>query len=367
MEKFREYPVLFRLTMILLFIVLLIYSLIQAKQILYPLAISVLFSYLLYPVASFLEYKARFPRALAVLVSVLLLLAVATSALSILFGQIQRLAEDQMIQKHAGENFSAIQSFIDNQIHVSVETQNAWLKEKAEGFLGLGGEMKVILMKTVGAIEALLFIPVFTFFMLFFRNRAEKFIHKLAERRHAELAETLIKQISKVTIKYVTGVTIVVIILAVSHSVALSIIGVRYALVLGLITASFSFVPYFGTIISGIVPLTFTLVAQDNPYIALAVALYYISISLIDHNIITPSIVGGKVHLNPFITILSIIIGAVIWGIPGMIIVIPFIAIVKIICDNIDSLKPFGYILGVEKDGLTIKKVTDFFLNKKKN
>ncbi len=367
MSKFRKYPALVRLTIILFFVVLVIYSLIQAKHILYPLALSVLFSYLMYPVASFLEYKVRFPRALAVLISVLLLLTVATGALSILLGQIHRLAEDQMIQQHANENFAAIQDFISRKVHVSVEAQNLWIKEKVHSFIGNQDGMKTVIMKTAGAVEALLFIPIFTFFMLFFRNRVEKFIHKLAERRHAELAETLIKQISKVTIKYVTGVTIVVTILAVSHSLALSIIGVRYALVLGIITASLSFIPYFGTIVSGIIPFLFTLVAQDDPYIALAVGLYYISIALIDHNILTPSIVGGKVQLNPFVTILSIIIGATIWGIPGMIIVVPVIAVVKIICDNIDSLKPFGYILGLEKGGLSIKKVTEFFLNKKKS
>jgi len=365
MNKLREYPAILRLTIILFFIVLVIYSLIQAKQLLYPLAISVLFSYLLYPVAAFLEYKARFPRALAVLISVLLLLAFATGAISIIFGQIQKLAGDQTIQQQASENFAAIQSFISNQFSISAEAQDIWIKDKAEGFLNFQGEIKTVFIKMAGAVEALLFIPIFTFFMLFFRNRAEKFIHKLAERRHAELAEILIKQISKVTIKYVTGVTTVVIILAISHTVALSIIGVQYALVLGLITASLSFIPYFGTVVSGIIPLAFTLVAQNDPYTALAVALYYIVISLIDHNIITPSIVGGKVHLNPFVTILSIIIGATVWGIPGMIIVVPFIAVVKIICDNIESLKPFGYILGVDRDGFTIKKIRDFFMKRK--
>ncbi len=366
MNKLKEYPVILRLTIILFFIVLVIYSLIQAKQLLYPLAISVLFSYLLYPIAAFLEYKIKFPRALAVLISVLLLLAVSVGAINILVNQIQKLAEDQSVQQHANENLKSLQVFVAENFKISPEMQDEWIKEKVSGFFDSEGEAKTVFLKIAGAVEALLFIPIFTFFMLFFRNRAEKFIHKLAERRHAELAETLIKQISKVTIKYVTGVTIVVIILAVSHSAALSIIGVPYPLVLGLVTASFSFIPYFGTIVSGIVPVTFTLVAQDNPYIALAVALYYITISLIDHNILTPSIVGGKVHLNPFITILSIIVGATVWGIPGMIIVVPFIAVVKIICDNIDSLKPFGYILGVDKGGLTIKKITNFFLKAKK-
>jgi len=362
----KRYPILVRFTIILIFIILLIYSIVVAKQILYPLALSVLFSYLLFPIANFLEKKARFPRALAVLFSVLLFITITAGAIDILINQIQKFAEDEAIKKQAIENFKSIQTFIEGEFNIASDKQSSWIEESVKGFFESGGNTKEILFKAIGAVEAIIFIPIFTFFILFFRDRGERFIHKLAQKKHSELAEKLINQISKVTIKYVSGVTIVVIILAIAHSVALSIIGIKYAVVFGLITASFSFIPYFGTIVSGIVPLSFTLLAQDNPYLALAVAIYYIAISLIDHNILTPGIVGGKVHLNPFITILSIIIGATIWGIPGMIIVVPFMAVVKIVCDNVDSLKPFGYLLGVDKkDTLTLDRIANFFIKKK--
>ncbi len=365
MKKFREYPVMIRLTIILFFAVLAVYSLIMAKHILAPVALAVLLSYLLFPVVAFLEYTVRFPRALAVLFTVLLFMAVSGGLVSIMVKQLNNLANDETVQKYSGENIAALQEFIAEKTGISLEMQESWLKNKRKTFLEFKGESKKLFMQFAFLLEALLFIPVFTFFMLFFRDRAEIFIHKLAKRSHADLAERLIKQISKVTIKYVTGVTIVVLILAVLHATALSIIGVKYAFILGIITACFSFIPYFGTVVSGLVPLTFVLVAQDNPYIALAVALYYMSISLIDHNILTPAIVGGKVHLNPFITILSILIGASIWGISGMIIVVPFVAVIKIICDNVESLKPFGYILGVEKGGLSISRITNYFLKRK--
>lgn len=361
----KQYPVLVRLTIILFFTILVIYSLIEAKHILYPIALSVLFSYLLYPIASFLEYKARFPRIIAVILSVLFLLAVITGAVNLLINQIQKFAQDEILKQQAIENFAEIQLFIESKFRVATDQQNSWISEKVKDFFENGGHIQYIVKKAAGTIEALLFIPIFTIFMLFFRERAERFVHKLAERRHAELAENLIKQISQVTIKYVGGVTTVVLILAIVHSTALSVIGIKYAVIFGIITACFSFIPYFGTLVSGIVPITFALLAQDDPYLALAVVIYYIIISLIDHNILTPGIVGGKVHLNPFITILSIIIGATIWGVPGMIIVVPFMAVIKIICDNIDSLKPFGYILGVEKHGLSIKKIAGFFLKKR--
>ena len=349
----------------MLFLILSIYALIEAKLILYPIALSVLFSYLLYPIASFLEYKVKFPRVIAVIFSVLVFIAIITGAIDLFINQIQKFSQDQVIKQQAIKNFAEIQIFIESRFQVATDQQNTWITEYIKDFFETGGNIKNIIKKAAGTIEAILFIPIFTIFMLFFRDRAETFIHKLAKRRHAELAENLIKQISKVTIKYVTGVTIVVIILAVVHSTALSIIGIKYAIIFGIITACFSFIPYFGTIISGIVPLAFSLLTQGDPYTALAIAIYYSIISLIDHNIFTPGIVGGKVHLNPFVTILSIIIGATIWGVPGMIIVVPFMAIIKIICDNVDELKPFGYILGVDKGGLSIKKITSFFLNKR--
>jgi predicted PurR-regulated permease PerM len=361
----RQYPIIVRLTVVLLFMILAFYVITEAKHILYPVALSLLFSYLLYPVVSFMEYKMRFPRIIAVLLGVGMLLAVATGAVNIFINQIQKFTQDEAIKQQAVENFAEIQLFIESKYNVTTDKQNLWLAEKAKEFIETGGNVQNIIKKAAGTLEVILFIPIFTIFMLFFRDRAEKFIHKLAERRHADLAETIIKDISKVTMKYVTGVTIVVVILAIVHSTALALIGIEYAVILGLLTAACSFIPYFGTVVSGIIPVTFVLVAQSNPYLALAVAIYYIAISIIDHNILTPSIVGGQVHLNPFITILSIIVGAAVWGIPGMIIVVPFMAVVKIICDNIESLKPFGYILGVDKHGLSIKKIADFFMNKR--
>ena len=360
----KQYPILVRFTITLIFLILFVYVIVIAKQILYPLALAVLASYLLFPIASFLENKLKFPRIIAVIVSVLLFISLITGAIQIISHQVQRFLHDDALRQQAVENFAEIQLFIESKFGWSSGEQKLWFNDNIQRYFEAEGKIESVLSKLTHVVEALLFIPIFTLFMLFFRDRAETFIHKLAKRRHAELAEHLIKQVSQVTIKYVTGVTVVVLILAVVHSTVLSIIGIKYAVVLGIIAACFSFIPYFGTIISGILPVAFTLFSEDNPYLAVAVIAYYVIISLIDHNILTPSIVGGNVHLNPFITILSIIVGAMIWGIPGMIIVVPFMAVVKIVCDNVEDLKPVGYILGVEKGGLTIRKIAGFFLSR---
>ncbi len=362
----KKYPLLTRITLLLFFVILFIYSIVIARHVLYPIALAVLCAYLLYPLAAFLEYRAKIPRLIAVIFSVLLFMFLIGLFTHVVISQIQKFAQDEEILSQARSNLGEIHQFVEKKIGIKESEQKNEVFTRIQSFLQSGDNTQKLLRSLVSTVEIILFIPIFTIFMLYYRNRGQTFIHKLAESRHAELAEHLIEQISKIMTRYVTGVTTVVVILAVLHSGALYIIGVEYPLMIGLLAACFSFIPYFGTIISGLLPLFFTVLVQGNLYLAFAVVIYFIAISLIDHNIITPGIVGGKVHLNPFITILSIIIGAAIWGIPGMIVVVPFVAVLKAIFDKVDSLKPFGYILGVDENRQSLRKsIRSFFSSDK--
>ena len=81
----------------------------------------------------------------------------------------------------------------------------------------------------------------------------------------------------------------------------------------------------------------------------LLVVITVVSMHLVDSNILLPLIVGSKVRINAFITLLGVVIGEMIWGIPGMFLSIPVIAIAKIIFERIESLQPWGHLLGHEK------------------
>jgi len=73
--------------------------------------------------------------------------------------------------------------------------------------------------------------------------------------------------------------------------------------------------------------------------------LFYI-IQIIDNNYIVPKVVASKVKLNALFSIIVVFIGNALWGVPGMFLSIPLLAIVKLICDHIESLKPWGFLLG---------------------
>ncbi|MEA2042610.1 MAG: AI-2E family transporter, partial [Bacteroidota bacterium] len=336
-----------------------VYVLIIARQILYPIVLALLFSYFIYPLVSLLENKLRFPKSLAALTGLIVFGGFMYGVGNLIAAQVNVFVGDfPVLKEQALKNFDALQVFVYDNFGITAVDQNLWMKEKIAEIFESGGEiLSGVLHKATGALEALIFIPIFSFFMLSYRHRGYNFVLKLVEKRDGDLTEKLLEQISKVTIKYVTGVLSVVAILAVSHSTALSIIGVKYAIILGIFAAVFSVIPYFGTLIGGLVPLLVSAATMGNPYILVAIMLYFWAIIFIDHNILTPMIVGGNVSLNPFITILGIIIASTIWGIPGMIVVVPVLAVVKIVCDNIEGLKPWGYLLGGEDHGVFFDKV----------
>jgi len=202
------------------------------------------------------------------------------------------------------------------------------------------------------------------FFMLYYRNKYKEFILKLTDGRKHEKTGRVIKEISNVTQQYMTGITIVVFILCFLNTIGLMIVGIKYALLLGILSALMNYIPYFGTLIGGAIPLLVALITEDSPRYALGVIILFVIIQFIENNILTPNIVGGNVRINPFFVILSIIIGGLVWGLAGMFIVLPFIAMFKIVCENIEVLHPYAFLLGTEgteKHALTWDKIKAFF------
>jgi len=356
----QKTPLVFRLTTYLLFFILLIYCLIEAKHILYPIVFGLLIAYLIFPITNFLEERLKFPRALATLLVLVLIMGSVYGLIILMVTQIGKLMSDfPALKQQAMLNLDAIQLFIENKFGITQTVQDVWIKQRMIIMMEDGNKfLGTFITKASGTLGSIVLMPIFAFFMLFYRDRAQTFINKIIASKQGKLTDRLLKLTSKVTIKYVSGVIIVVIILSITHSISLSIIGLKYAVIIGIISGMFSFIPYFGTLVGGVVPILFAILTHTNPFAALWILIYYIIILFIDHNILTPTIVGGNVHLNPFITIISIIAGGLVWGVAGMIVVVPAIAVIKIVCDNIPSLEPWGYILGADtKNNVPFEKL----------
>jgi predicted PurR-regulated permease PerM len=166
------------------------------------------------------------------------------------------------------------------------------------------------------------------------------------------------------------GVFTVVMILAAINTLGLYFLNVKFALLLGLVSAICNFVPYFGVWIGAIFPLSMAIFTGESPQQTLGVLILYFLVDLIENNILTPYITGGSVQVNPLMTIIGIISAGMVWGIPGMFVVIPLLGMLKIVLGNNENTKPFAFLIGTDgtaKHTVTMKKIVGFFKRQNNN
>jgi len=360
-----------KIVLYLLIPTLFIYGIIQARNFLFPLAFGFLLAYLIYPAVNFLEHH-HFPRILAILTSILTSIIIIAAAFFLFYKQLTFMFNDlESMKQHANQNIELFQQYLNNKIGLSDNGLENFIKKQGQHLFGNGdGQLQQAFTTTTGTLFKIFIMPVYVFLFLFYRTKFAYFILKLVNRRNKRKVINILREISKVASRYMGGVFVVVLILCLLNSLGLYIVGVRFAILLGIISAFFNFIPYFGTLMGGAVPLLFVLLTSEDPlHLSFGVVILYIIVQFIENNILTPNIVGGNVQINPFFIIIGLVLGALIWGIPGMLVTVPFLAISRIIFANFEKTKPVAFLLGpggTRKHSITKEKIQDFFSPGKK-
>ena len=182
--------------------------------------------------------------------------------------------------------------------------------------------------------------------ILFYRPLILDFIRKLFGKGNQAQAGELVTKTKTVIQRYLVGLIIEFAMVAVLNSVALLILGIQYAILLGIIGALLNLIPYIGGLVAVALPMMVALATKSTAWYAIYVLLAYYVIQMFDNNYIVPKIVASKVKINALFSIIAVIAGNALWGIPGMFLSIPLLAIIKLICDHIEPLKPWGFLLG---------------------
>ncbi|MFT2009446.1 AI-2E family transporter [Pontibacter sp. 13R65] len=361
----KSYVQLKKMTYGLLFLIMLVYVLVEAREFLYPIFMAILFAYLLYPVVKWLE-KWRVPRIIATLLTILVAMALLAFVMVLLYKQLAMFLDDfPALQEKALENLDKLQHALDRKFGDENESNEHWLRKQVSGALEFsGGVLTGVLLAITGTVTKFGLMPVYIFLILYYRNKFENFILRLTPPYTHSRTQRIIDEIALVTKRYMGGVVIVILILCVINSTGLLLIGVEYAILLGIISALMNFIPYFGTLIGGAIPLLYTLMVQGDLQKSLAVLLLFLVVQFTENNILTPNITGSRVKINPLFTIVSIIIGGMMWGLPGMFVAVPLLGMFKIFCDNSDRLSPYSYLLGTdgtEEHAFNLEKVKKLF------
>lgn len=359
-----------RSTYVLLFVIAFFFILIIARDFLVPLAFGFLLSSLLFPVCRFLCHKGL-PRGAAIFLSVMIMVVVFGGITLLFVSQIAELAADfQDIRSKAMENINDVYLYIENHFGLAVDWQKHWVKSRVDSLFTSGSEFfNNLLNGAAGTIFKVLMMPVYVFYILYYHDRFRQFILRSTPENHKVTANKILKEISWVSQRFFGGAFIVVMILVVTNSLGLYLIGLRYPILFGVISAVLNFIPYFGTWIGAFFPFMFALLTGDSINLALSVLIFFAFIQFTENNILTPHITGGYVRLNPFFTIIGLVAGGMVWGIAGMLLVIPFMASLKIILENIGSTRNLAFLIGrseQETVGKIRSKIRAFFQLKRK-
>lgn len=209
-----------------------------------------------------------------------------------------------------------------------------------------GATIGLTLKMILDAMVMVVLIPVYVFMILFYKPLLLDFIRKLFGENNLEKVNEILHLTKSIIQRYLLALLIEAAIIAILNSVGLLLIGLKYALVLGIIGALLNIIPYLGGLIAIILYMIIALVTKESFSYVFYVLLLYTVIQLIDNNLIVPKLVGSKVKINALVAIVAVIIGGALWGISGMFLSIPIVAILKVIFDHIENLKPWGFLLG---------------------
>lgn len=342
----------------LLLLFLLVAGLYLAKAFLIPLALASIIATLFLPFCNWMDGK-KFPPFISVLSSLLILLSVITLIFTLLGWQINELANDiTLIKQKVVEIMETIQQFIFNHFGISAVEQSQLLRNEQSSvtdFLqAIAGSVSVLIMNS-------LLVLVYVFLLLYYRTHIKNFMLKMAAPHKRENMEQVIYSTTKVSQQYLLGLTKMIACLWIMYGVGFSLLGVKNPLFFAFLCGLLEIIPFIGNITGTTITVLVAVVHGASLPLVGGIIVTYGTVQLIQGWLLEPLILGPQVKINPLFTIIALVAGELIWGVAGIILAIPVTAMIKIVCDNIESLKPYGFLIGEiasqKKEPVYIKKI----------
>jgi len=327
--------------LLILFLVLI--GLHVARKFLVPIAIGGVFATLFFPLCRWLESK-KTPRGMAAFICLIVLLVTVAGIVTLLGWQISTFTSDfSVIKEKAIETFAQIQEYIFNHLGIPTEQQSEILKDQRPSF---GNMVEIVAGSLFNILTDLLFVLFYIFGLLYYRIHIKQFILKLTPANDKKEMENLVYSASRVSQQYLVGLTKMIVCLWIMYGIGFSIVGIKSAIFFAVLCGILEIIPYVGNITGTILTVLISSMQGASISVLVGVVVTYGVVQLIQGWILEPIIVGPQVKINSLTTILALIIGELIWGIPGVFLAIPLVAIFKIVCDHIEPLKSYGFLIG---------------------
>ncbi len=345
-------PALTKTVQVIFLFFLVIAGLYFAKPFLVPLVIAGIFAMLFLPFSEWLEKKGLH-RGLAAFLCVFSLVCLIAGIIALVSWQVSDLAKDMgNMQEYVGKSMTKIKQGISDKLGISAEKQEQMMKEQQSSAGGNAGKM---VMAVLGGISGIMvntiLVMVYTFLLLFLRKHLRQFVLKLVGQTDRHQADRILHESAKVARSYISGLAKMIVLLWVMYGIGFSIVGVKNALFFAILCGLLEVVPFIGNIAGTTLTLIMALSQGGDSSMLIGIVVTYAVVQFLQTYVLEPLVVGAQVKLNPLFTIIAIVLGELIWGIPGMILAVPLMGMAKVVFDNLQELKPYGFLIGEpEKD-----------------
>lgn len=324
------------------------------RDLLAPLLMAFFISIMLLPVYRFFQ-KRKFPDAVSIGISLLVLIVILAGIIWFFSSQMRVLIEDfPTIQKNVITHLVSLSEWIGSKTPFSTQEQTGFIKEQSNNLLNYAGNM---LGGVAGGVTGLVvfigLLPIYIFLLLFYKNLLLRFVFLWFPREKHEKVEETLSEMQVIIKSYLFGLLIQITYMTILLGGILMIIGIKHALLIGIIFAFLNLIPYVGALLGNIIGVLLTLASSEELWPVIAVLGTIAAVQFVDNNILMPRIVGSKVKINALATIVGVIVGGEIAGITGMFLSLPIIAMLKVVFDRTDQFKQWGVLFGDERPGLS--------------
>jgi predicted PurR-regulated permease PerM len=345
MRSLKQYPFYLKSTVILIGLIALSYALYTLKEIFAPIAFSMIIAILLNPLVNMFQ-KIGMKKVPAITLALLIAFIVVGGLLFFITTQLSGFTDNfPVLKEKFNQHLTQLHSWVAAHFNMPVARQKKLLDDALNDSAALFG---TALGGLLGALGVFFLVPIYVFLLLFYKTLIINFFHEVFAEENSIRVSDVLTETKTAIQSYMVGLLLEALVVAIMNSAALLILGVDYAILLGVIGALLNMLPYIGGIVAIALPVIIASITKDGFTTQLLVIAAYALIQFIDNNFLVPFLVSSRVRINAFFSVVVVLLGGALWGVAGMFLAIPFVAILKIIFDRVPEMKPWGKLLGDE-------------------
>jgi predicted PurR-regulated permease PerM len=291
--------------------------------------------------------KKGIPRSVAIAVLLFFILILVAILIWLLVIEVSSFIADlPLVNEKLLNLFPIFNKWIESSFGISADEQLGWFQKMGFDFSNdISNFLKGLLNATLSTFLMLVMIPIYTALFLYHRGSFVRFFEVIIGEKYKDQLHEILNESIFSYFNFIKGNFYVYCIVGILNSIGLLLLGIKHAILYGILTSFMMIIPYVGIFISASIPVSIALVTKDSIWYPIGVILIFVFIQYLESNVLFPAIVGMQLNLSTWATLVAIMGGVIFWGIPGMVLVTPFLAILKIISDHIPSWRAVNILL----------------------